>query len=188
MMNTLCQQHRTRLLQRALRLGCPAADAEDAVQEVFRQLIHRHGWGRFLDLPPAHQHARLDLMLRHHLSNHRRDLLRAKRGGGHEFVPLHEADESRDIPWHLTPDIEMERACLRGTLAGALEKLRHQACPRDWSVLNAWINGSDSADSAHPRRSSGALRTALHRMKARLRALLLREAGLEMLAHYGIKV
>lgn len=158
--------------------GCEVHDAEDAVQELFAKLVAQGQHERAAAIVDhGEQAAFLFARLRTHLIKRWQHRTRQRRGGGvicfslsdENGVNIDVADE------HPSPDNEMDRDWARGVIERALHsfslELHSQGRGDVWKCFEE--NVIHGCRALRPQ--SGALRTALHRAKRRLRALILSE-------------
>lgn len=158
--------------------GCEVHDAEDAVQELFAKLVAQGQHERAAAIVDhGEQAAFLFARLRTHLIKRWQHRTRQRRGGGVVCFSLSD-ENGTDIDVadaHPSPDGELDRDWARGVIERALSSCCHelQAQGRGevWKSLEE--NIVHGCRAARPQ--SGALRTALHRAKRRLRALILAE-------------
>ncbi|WP_395753132.1 RNA polymerase sigma factor [Prosthecobacter sp.] len=158
--------------------GCEMHDAEDAVQELFAKLVAQGQHERAAAIADhGEQAAFLFARLRTHLIKRWQHRTRQRRGGGAICFSLSDENgENIDVAdTHASPSDEMDRDWARGVIERALHsccvELRAQGRGEIWSALEEnLVRGCRAA-----RPQSGALRTAVHRAKRRLRALILAE-------------
>ncbi len=158
--------------------GCEVHDAEDAVQELFAKLVAQGQHERAAAIVDhGEQAAFLFARLRTHLIKRWQHRTRQRRGGGVVCFSLSDENgENIDVAdARPTPDDELDRDWARGVIERALhtcsEELRAQGRAEVWNCLEE--NLVFGCRAATP--LSGALRTALHRAKRRLRVLILAE-------------
>ena len=158
--------------------GCEVHDAEDAVQELFAKLVAQGQHERAAAIVDhGEQAAFLFARLRTHLIKRWQHRTRQRRGGGVVCFSLSDENgENIDVAdARPTPDDELDRDWARGVIERALhtcsEELRAQGRAEVWNCLEE--NLVFGCRAATPLR--GALRTALHRAKRRLRVLILAE-------------
>ena len=158
--------------------GCEVHDAEDAVQELFAKLVAQGQHERAAAIVDhGEQAAFLFARLRTHLIKRWQHRTRQRRGGGVVCFSLSDENgETIDVAdARPTPDDELDRDWARGVIARALQtcsqELRAQGRADVWNCLEE--NLVLGCRAAIP--LSGALRTALHRAKRRLRVLILAE-------------
>ena len=158
--------------------GCEVHDAEDAVQELFAKLVAQGQHERAAAIVDhGEQAAFLFARLRTHLIKRWQHRTRQRRGGGVVCFSLSDENgENIDVAdARSTPDEELDRDWARGVIARALhtcsQELRTQGRTDVWNSLEEnLVLGCRAATPL-----SGALRTALHRAKRRLRVLILAE-------------
>jgi DNA-directed RNA polymerase specialized sigma24 family protein len=178
--DTLYSQHWQRLVGLAECLGCPDADAQDAVQDVFAAVLRRQHQGDILAMPAALQTTHLNLMLRSHLNNLWRNARTVKRGGGAELIAWEEGSaEALQLATTSTPATDHDHRWLGRTLDAAMIAMQHEAKASIWLLLNDWLTDCGRVSSEIKR---GAHRIALHRAKAQLRTHILRVANVPSFA------
>jgi len=158
--------------------GCEVHDAEDAVQELFAKLVAQGQHERAAAIVDhGEQAAFLFARLRTHLIKRWQHRTRQRRGGGVVCFSLSDENgENIDVAdARPTPDDEMDRDWARGVIERALRTCSQELCAQGradvWNCLEE--NLVLGCRAAKP--LSGALRTALHRAKRRLRVLILAE-------------
>lgn len=158
--------------------GCEIHDAEDAVQELFAKLVAQGQHERAAAIVDhGEQAAFLFARLRTHLIKRWQHRTRQRRGGGVVCFSLSDENgENIDVAdAHPSPDRELDRDWARGVIERALHscsrELHAQGRGEIWASLEENIVRGCRAASPQ----SGALRTALHRAKRRLRTLILAE-------------
>lgn len=174
----LYRRHWGALCAFARARGCEAHDAEDAVQELFAKLVARGQHERAAAISDhGEQAAFLFARMRTHLIKRWQYRTRQRRGGGAGCLSLCDEDgQNIDVPDdHATPDREIDRCWARGVIDRALDhisvELKCQGRAEVWSCLEA--NMIEGNRGALPQ--SGALRTALHRARKRLRHFISEE-------------
>ena len=155
--------------------GCETHDAEDAVQELFARLVAQGQHERAAAISdPDEQSAFLLARLRTHLIKRWRHRTRLRRGGGAVCFSLSDENgENIDIAdVQASPDCELDRGWARSVIERALNcmsvELHAQGRGDVWGCLEE--NLIEGHRAARPQ--SGALRTALHRARRRLRTIL----------------
>ncbi|OYW77422.1 MAG: hypothetical protein B7Z37_04070 [Verrucomicrobia bacterium 12-59-8] len=158
--------------------GCEVHDAEDAVQELFAKLVAQGQHERAAAIVDhGEQAAFLFARLRTHLIKRWQHRTRQRRGGGVVCFSLSDENGANiDVmDARPTPDCELDRDWARGVIERALNcicaELHQQGRADVWDCLEG--NLIEGCRASRP--LSGALRTALHRAKRRLRALILAE-------------
>ena len=174
----LYRRHWPVLCAYARARGCEVHDAEDAVQELFAKLVAQGQHERAAAIVDhGEQAAFLFARLRTHLIKRWQHRTRQRRGGGVVCFSLSDENgEDIDVAdARPTPDDELDRDWARGVIERALhtcsQELRAQGRTEVWNSLEE--NLVLGCRAAIP--LSGALRTALHRAKRRLRVLILAE-------------
>jgi DNA-directed RNA polymerase specialized sigma24 family protein len=177
--SALYRRHWHSLCAFARARGCEAHDAEDAVQELFAKLVAQGQHERAAAIVDhGEQAAFLFARLRTHLIKRWQHRTRQRRGGGAVCFSLSDENgENIDVAdTHATPDRELDRNWARSVIDRALncisKELQAQGRADVWGCLES--NVIEGARAECPQ--SGALRTALHRARRRLRALLCEEA------------
>ncbi len=184
----LCATYRPPVLAHARRRGLAPADAEDAVQGFFQNLLRA---GAFTPPPPGVRfRAWLLGAFNHHLAD-LRDHARAEKRGGGRIERLDTVRQHTLADGEPSPDTAFDRAWALALLATALERLRaeHAAAGRaEW--FDALAPGLAGRASDRPQAevaaglglSEPALRVALHRLRKRYREVL-REEVAQTVAH-----
>ena len=164
--DTFCREHWHRLHAAACRRGCAAADAEDAVQELFLSLTRRVVLDEVMLLPEKDQAAYLALRLRCVLHNRWRDAHRQRRGGRMLMLALEDVPEP---PCHETPATHFDRVWLAHCIAAAVSRLSAQIRQHDWQQIGPMLldHGGSPLDATR--------RVALHRARKKLRDLVRQE-------------
>ena len=184
-LNTLFGSYRKPLLALARIKGNAPQDAEDIVHGFLEQLCKR----RFLEnIGP--QNGKFRTFLRKSFAYYLVDLhdkaIAAKRGGGVITESLQETDAD-GVPIHEPvaensgADIEFDRAWARAILANALHCLEEECVRaghgRLWSEIEPVLYQDQTSDSyleigERLGMSAGAVKTATHRIRARLKGLI----------------
>lgn len=173
--SALYRRHWNALCAFARARGCETHDAEDAVQELFAKLVAQGQHERAAAIVDhGEQAAFLFARLRTHLIKRWQYRTRQRRGGGMVCFSL--SDENGvniDVAdGHATPDCEIDRSWARGVIDRALNcmnvELHAQGRGDLWNCFEE--NMVEGNRAAVPQ--SGALRTALHRARRRLRSLI----------------
>lgn len=118
--------------------------------------------------------------LKHFLVKQRGGLLAAKRGGGAEHVPL-EAEEA--LPPMADDSLAFDREWALTLIARALAALEseYSGKPRVFAVLKPWLDGAVEGPQAEAAVelgiSEGAVKVAIHRLRARFRELIRAEVA-----------
>lgn len=171
----LYRRHWPALCAFARSRGCATHDAEDAVQELFAKLVAQGQHERAAAIMDhGEQAAFLFARLRTHLIKRWQHRTRQCRGGGTACFSL-SSEDGADIDvadLQAAPDREIDRVWARGVidraLSGVRAELQSQGRRDVWDCLEQQVVGGRR--STTPQR--GALRTALHRARQRLRALI----------------
>lgn len=171
----LYRRHWPALCAFARARGCETHDAEDAVQELFAKLVAQGQHERAAAIfDHGEQAAFLFARLRTHLIKRWQHRTRQRRGGGVVCFSLSDENgENIDVAdTHATPDRELDRNWARSVIDRALNcislELQAQGRGDVWGCLENNVIEGARAD----RPQSGALRTALHRARNRLRVIL----------------
>jgi RNA polymerase sigma factor (sigma-70 family) len=180
----LCEQYWSPLYAFARAKGLASEDAQDATQGFFERLIaHRD----LASVDPARGRFRAFLLVafKHFLSNERDRARAIKRGGMKTFVPLDADDRVRPLePMDLeTPDVIFERQWARTVVLTAVERLARESDRTAAPLVRhlAAVMTGDGADvpirelGERLGMSEGAARVALHRMRQKLRLVLIDE-------------
>ena len=182
----LCATYRPPVLAHALRGGLAPADAEDAVQGVFQNLLRL---GSLASLRPRELRFRAWLLasFNHHLSD-LRDHARAAKRGADRTVQLDSAgwgviDAADSAP---APDEAFDRAWALALLETTLARLRDEQAAAgrgEWFEALVPCLAGRVADvpqagvAAQLGLSEPALRVAIHRLRKRYRELLREEVA-----------
>lgn len=171
----LYRRHWHALCAFARARGCESYDAEDAVQELFAKLVAQGQHERAAAIADhGEQAAFLFARLRTHLIKRWQYRTRLCRGGGAVCFSLSdEHGENIDVAdTQASPDSELDRRWARTVIDRALNcvsvELHAQGRGDVWGCLEE--NMIEGGRAARPQ--SGALRTALHRARRRLRTLI----------------
>jgi RNA polymerase sigma-70 factor (ECF subfamily) len=178
----LCQGYWYPLYSFVRRRGCSPHDAQDLTQAFFAHLLEKRGLER---VDPAQGRFRTFLLaaLKNFLANEWDRSHALKRGGGKTIESLdEECAESRYQlePSHdLTPDRHFERQWAMTLLDQVLDALRDEYHAEGkgalFEELKAVLIGQPGAYAdmaARLRRSEGAIKVAVHRLRHRYRALM----------------
>jgi RNA polymerase sigma factor (sigma-70 family) len=178
----LCQTYWYPLYSFARRRGYSPHDAEDLTQAFFAHLLEKHGLER---VDPALGRFRTFLLasLKNFLANDWNRSHARKRGGGQTIVSLEQGmGESRYQlePSHdLTPERHFERqwaVTLLDQVLAALRQEYHAEGKGDlFEELKTVLTGQPGAYggmAARLRRSEGAIKVAVHRLRHRYRELV----------------
>ena len=181
-LTALCETYWYPLYAYARRRGHGIEDAQDLTQAFFERLLARDFFAR---ANPERGRFRAFLLtaFKHFLANQRSYAAAGKRGGGQRPVSLDDPESHyRQEPGHdLTPEALYERQWALTVIAntlGALEAEAERTGRRRqfdaWRPLLASDDQSYDAVAAALDMSNGAVRVAVHRLRARF-AQLLRE-------------
>jgi RNA polymerase sigma factor (sigma-70 family) len=178
----LCQAYWYPLYSFVRRRGHSPHDAEDLTQAFFAQLLEKHGLER-VDPELGRFRTFLLASLKNFLANDWDRSHARKRGGGRTIVALDEQSAEsryRREPSHdMTPERHFERQWAMTLLDQALDVLRDEYQAEGngdlFTELKAVLIGQPAAYAemaARLRRSAGAIKVAVHRLRHRYRALL----------------
>lgn len=165
--HALCAFARTR--------GCEAHDAEDAVQELFAKLVAQGQHERAAAIVDhGEQAAFLFARMRTHLIKRWQHRTRQRRGGGAVCFSLSDENgENIDVAdVHASPDRELDRGWARSVIDRALNCVSVELCAQGRSDVWGCLEENLIEGHRAARPQSGALRTALHRARKRLRSLI----------------
>lgn len=166
--NDFCRTHWSRLYHLACQRGCDPQTAQDAVQDLFLNLLRRGHIEALSQQAPVLQAQHLSVRLRHLLINRWRDASRQCRSSSLPDLSL-EDDHIPEPAHHETPATQHDRAWLQGCLTQAITRLQSEIPAPVWQHLHPLLL------EEHRSPQSGAQRTALHRARKKLRHLV-REA------------
>jgi RNA polymerase sigma factor (sigma-70 family) len=169
--------------------GHSSHEAEDLVQGFFADLLERGDLAR-LDQSKGRLRSFLRASCDHYLANRRDRDLATKRGGDVTIISIDRRDAEdrygREAAHELTPDRLFERQWALTLLGRVLERLEAEAVQAGnaafFDRLRPALQGDALAPSARDigaelGMSEGAVRTAVHRLRARYRELLREEVG-----------
>jgi RNA polymerase sigma-70 factor (ECF subfamily) len=178
----LCQAYWYPLYSFVRHRGYSRHDAQDLTQTFFARLIEKRGLGRAL---PEQGRFRTFLLasLKNFLANDWDRVHALKRGGGQTIVSLdQEMGESRFVrePSHdMTPEHHFERqwalTLLDQVLAALRDEYHADGKGELFEVLKSALTGQPDAYAgmaARLRRSEGAIKVAVHRLRHRYRELI----------------
>jgi RNA polymerase sigma factor (sigma-70 family) len=194
-LGSLCQSYRQPLLVWLRIRGYSAHDAEDLVQGFFAHLLHRDFLQKVAQEKGAFRTFLLKC-LRNYLSDQHDKRSAAKRGSGARIESLDEATEHGHPIYNPAsaepaPDLEYDRAWAQAVLSNGLRRLQAECAQQGHAALCAELEPVMFADeSASPYQeiaarlgmSEGAVKTAAHRIRARLKGLV-REEVLQTVAN-----
>lgn len=166
--NDFCRTHWSRLYHLARQRGCDPQTAQDAVQDLFLNLLRRGHIEALAQQAPALQAHHLSIRLRHLLINRWRDASRQCRSGSLPDLSLDD-DHIPEPAHHDTPATRHDRAWLHGCLTQAITRLQAEIPVPAWQHLHPLLL------EEHHSPQSGAQRASLHRARKKLRHLV-REA------------
>lgn len=186
-MSELCRQYWFPLYAYARRRGNRPPDAEDLTQEFFARLLSR----RYLDAARKEKGRLRSFLLtlfKRFLVNERERAQAWKRGGGVAHVPIDaewaEEQYGREPADVDSPELVYQRRWARVLLGVVVRRLRteyaERGLEREFELLKEAITGS----AEHVRYAvlgdrldmkEGAVKTAVHRLRKRYRAILLEE-------------
>lgn len=178
----LCQAYWYPLYCFVRHRGHSAHDAEDLTQAFFAHLLEKHGVAR---VDPGLGRFRTFLLasLKNYLANDRDKAEALKRGGGHTIISIEQgsADSRFQVePSHdMTPERHFERQWAMTLLEQVLEALREEYHADGkgelFEELKPAIAGQPAsyvAIAARLRKSEGAVKVAVHRLRTRYRELM----------------
>jgi RNA polymerase sigma-70 factor (ECF subfamily) len=187
--STLCRRYWTPIYATLRRQGFAPADAEDLVQGFFLHLVEHHTVAR---ADPERGRFRSFLLgaLRWFLANDREREHARKRGGECSFVSIDIADvESalqNDAESAAAVDLQFDRQWARTLIRNALGALRAEydenGQGQAYAVLQPCLDPgvetpTYAALAVQLARNEGAVKVAVHRLRARFREVLRREVG-----------
>lgn len=165
------------------REGYSPADAQDLTQEFLTRLIHRE-WLNRLEYRGAKFRSFLLTFLKHFLSDQRDHARAQKRGGGAQIVPLHELEEEETGPHgldRLTAEQAYERRWAQEVMDRTLDRLRREYVEEGKAGIYEQLKDLRPGEPDSPRYvelgarlglSEGGVKSAVHRLRQRHRALL----------------
>lgn len=181
----LCQSYWFPLYAFVRRKGYGHEDASDLTQEFFAHLIEKR-YLRSVDLDLGKFRTFLLTSMTHFLSNERDKTRAARRGGGREILSLDamEADQRyRSEPVDRdTPEVLFEKQWAQTLFATVVDRLAKETAEDRFEVLKGFLLGDKGAVSYdEAARQLGmtvpAVTSAIFRMRARFRALLVEEVA-----------
>jgi RNA polymerase sigma factor (sigma-70 family) len=185
-LEVLCRAYWYPLYAYARRKGHDAGDAEDAVQEFFSQLLASDGLSG-ADPDRGRFRAYLLGCFKHHLIDENRARSALKRGGGQRVLSLdvdrgeNERRLSQSVGHEITPERLYERDWALSLLEQALGSVRRSYEARGRSELfhalkDLLLPGTDLSSYAQRAEGLGmrvgAVKVAIHRLRARYRDAL----------------
>jgi RNA polymerase sigma-70 factor (ECF subfamily) len=184
----LCQTYWYPLYAYIRRRGYDVPEAQDLTQEFFAHLLEEH-WLEHVDRSKGRFRSFLLAALNHLLANEWDRSHAAKRGGGRALVSLDATGESRyarEPACDLTPERLYERRWAMSLFERALDRLREQyqaaGKARQYDCLNEFLS-KEAGDGEYLRAgaqlemSTGAVSTAVHRLRQSYRALVREEVA-----------
>ncbi|HZR20421.1 MAG TPA: ECF-type sigma factor [Verrucomicrobiae bacterium] len=185
----LCETYWYPLYVYVRRQGYGPDDAQDLTQEFFCRLLEKN-YLRSIDRQKGKFRSFLLAAMEHFLAKHWRDSHRLKRGGGHLILSLDErgAEECYQMePFAgLTAEHLYERRWALTLIEQALRRLRQEFAAADRSALLEALQpflSADRADLTYAQvgsrldMSEGAVKVAVHRLRARYGELVREEIG-----------
>lgn len=176
----LCEAYWEPLYRFARRRGLNHHDAQDATQGFFARLIERRVAS---EADPAKGRFRSFIVKAFacHLSHERERAQALKRGGGTARVAVDEEPQ----PVTIAPDPDFDRDWATALLGRALARLERDYAGRRAALfarLRGFLSGDGTAEAyaaagAGLGLSEGAVKVAVHRLRARFRALLREEVA-----------
>lgn len=182
-MEQLCQTYWYPVYVFVRRKGHTHEDACDLTQAFFERFLEKK-YLRSVDLALGKFRTFLLTSVTHFLANEWDKTRSQRRGGGYQFLSLDAAGaeeryllESED---HATPEAIFERRWAETLIGAVLERLAKETEEKRFETLKAFLlddKGVMSYESAASRLSLSvaAITSAVHRMRARFRMLLLEE-------------
>jgi DNA-directed RNA polymerase specialized sigma24 family protein len=178
----LCERQWEPLLRAARRIGLPASEAEDAVQDFCVRLIERRADLAGLDPAVGRFRAWLIVVFRRFLADRRARDAAAKRGGGSHMVAADWADPV--APAEPALDAVFDRDWAETLLARGLDRLAAESGedPARFAALRSFLAGSAGPEDyaragAGIGLGEGAVKVAVHRLRSRLRGILRQEVA-----------
>jgi RNA polymerase sigma-70 factor (ECF subfamily) len=177
----LCRAYWEPLRSHAARRGWK--DAEDAIQDFWVNLIEKGALAR-ADATRGRFRTWLLACLDHHLADRHDRRVAAKRGGGREHADLEVAESAGAAA--AEPASAFDRAWAEAMLQRATDRLRRESgdgeARRRCERLERFLAGNGdaaayAAAAAELGMSEGAIRVAVHRLRARFRDSLRAEAA-----------
>lgn len=166
------------------REGYGPADAQELTQEFLSRFVHRE-WLNHLKDQRGKFRSFLLTFLKHFLSDHRDHVGRLKRGGGATIVPLEELETEENSAWGATGGLTAEQTFdlrwAHEVMERTVTQLRREFVDSGkaelYELLKDLQPGERAAASyaeigARIGISEGAVKSAVHRLRLRHRALL----------------
>jgi RNA polymerase sigma-70 factor (ECF subfamily) len=187
--STLCRRYWTPIYSSLRRQGFVPADAEDLVQGFFLHLIERGTVAR-ADRERGRFRSFLLGALRWFLANDRERDIARKRGGRCSFIPIDIAEIESTLQYdaasQATLDLQFDRQWAHALIENALGALRAEYVEigqaQIYAILQPCLDPGVETPSyamlaAQLGRNEGAVKVAVHRLRARFREVLRREVG-----------
>jgi RNA polymerase sigma-70 factor (ECF subfamily) len=180
----LCRDYWRPVYAFVRRDGYNPADAQELTQEFLSRFVHKE-WLNHLKDQRGKFRSFLLTFLKHFLSDYREHIGRLKRGGGTIVVPLEELETEEDSAWSATGGLTAEQTFdlrwAQEVMERTVEQLRHEFVESGKAELYEQLKdlqpGERAAASyaeigARLGLSEGAVKSAVHRLRFRHRALL----------------
>ncbi len=184
-MERLCRTYWYPLYAFVRRRGHSHEDASDLTQAFFAKFLEKR-YLRSVDSNLGKFRTFLLTSMTHFLANEWDKSQAQRRGGGARMVSLEDSAADRRYQLEptdeVTPETLFERRWAQTLMAVVLERLSTETDAKRFEILKAFLledKGAVSyeAASAELGLSVAAITSAIHRMRARFRALLLEEVG-----------
>lgn len=184
-MERLCQTYWYPLYVFVRRKGHGHEDASDLTQAFFARLLEKR-YLRSVDSSLGKFRTFLLTSMTHFLANEWDKSQVQRRGGGARVLSLDEAAADRryllEPVDHATPETLFERRWAQTVMGVVLDRLAAETDEKRFEVLKGFLleeKGAVSYDEASARLglSVSAITSAIHRMRARFRALLFEEVA-----------
>jgi RNA polymerase sigma-70 factor (ECF subfamily) len=194
-LSVLCETYWYPLYAEARRRGLNPEDARDRVQGFFARMLEKNGMAD-ADQTRGRFRSFLLAAFAHYLANQWDRQQARKRGGGQRLIPLDpaalEARYEREPGHQETPERIFDRRWALALIDRALDRLREECASsgkaRLFEVLKPALAGDRAASYAELAATlgttEGAVKTAVHRLRARC-ALLIRLEVAETVADPG---
>ena len=184
-MERLCHTYWYPLYAFVRRKGNSHEDASDLTQAFFERLLEKH-YLRSVDANLGKFRTFLLTAMTHFMAKEWAKSQTQRRGGGQQTVSLNEATAEERYQFepveHTTPETLFERRWAQTVVTVVLERLATETDEKRFEVLKGFLlEGRDAISyataSAQLGMSVAAITSAIHRMRARFRALLLEEVA-----------